>query len=676
MNDLKFCFSHSYLTDFEIRTTSNSIFCHKLVLKKSPYFSNLLQQNENIDHCDLLQFEFEFLNYIIRFFYNFKIPEKIQKNNKFIEILNFLDYNHDKTIGNQENHPESIENSYINKSTNTSLEEEYYDYSDNSADDISKKKYPKYSKLRKLIQTPKRRESNEINIGLVFKSFEEMKLFVFKKSYFLKKKMKVKIKNKRIYCIRCNIEACSGLIKCKKFLKKWILTNYQKHSCDSVSFYIPTVVVESFIKTELFCINDKKTPTKLIKQKFPTISNRRISRIFSKIHKIHDEEFHAKKTISLCSKIKEHGGDYEIQLNENRKIISIAFITELCTQILKDETFFGTIIADSTFLNGSLGGILLLVTYKLPNGLVCPLGGCWCFSENIASWDLFLKLLKKNIVRKITLISDQGGAMLASFQKNFPNYNYQTCLWHLSQKVPINIKNEFWNCIFSVSNDDFERNWNCLKNKNKIYTETKLSDFKQNLNLFSKNKRLGSISSQLIESVNSLIKIDLNTQVDDVFKDIVYMQYSSIIKLLNKNEDLILFDKSKEILENEIKLSENLIIKKHLSTCFYTLIDNNITHSVYQICSETLDCSCNFYFNFGIPCQHLIKALLFEKKNFDFILSIIHPFHQIKNYNMIRKSMDNIPDLSNLMDYSNYVEFEKKNKKKRKKKRNRSNGFL
>ena len=94
-----------------------------------------------------------------------------------------------------------------------------------------------------------------------------------------------------------------------------------------------------------------------------------------------------------------------------------------------------------------------------------------------------------------TLISDQGLSMVSCFKEKFPDNNIQTCILHLSMKVPKELKSDFWRCAYAQTPKQFDSGWSLMKGKNKKFIEEKLYNFKQQMQLFSVNIRQGFISS-------------------------------------------------------------------------------------------------------------------------------------------------------------------------------------
>lgn len=343
--------------------------------------------------------------------------------------------------------------------------------------------------------------------------------------------------------------------------------------------------------------------------------------------------------ISIAEKIELDGGSKSVIFTEeeSRKIKYIALLPNYSIEYLESEAFFPLIIGDGTHSLSSAKGVYIIFICITGNHEILPLAFGWGPTESSDSIKNVLNLIVPHIKSKVSFITDQGTAFLSALDSLEIEKSLFHCTWHLAMKLPAEVRELLTNAmneedLFSVLRD--------LEIIEKRYPEVYAKRIKPELNSYirfmSHAPRFGYSTSQSSESLNNMISCLRNHEPADVFVNLYYMGakvISNLKKISITNGRLTPY--ATLLIDHSIAKSDRLIVETEFKDFkfkvidpikgmkhFDVLIDNN---------SKLINCSCNKYFERGIPCSHIIACLRVHSESIE-IFSLVHHVYRSAEY--------------------------------------------
>ena len=719
---MKNFFQKEIFCDVHLKTKNGIIKCHREVIQsKCSLFENIKIDNFiEVYEFNFENHEFQILKEVIKSFYGFPISENNLCNPLYQVYLRDLDYSNNYIDSSKENslgktasniEIESISNqNEISKSKDLidndnfeiidheeneiesyhsdsyeeyEYEEDIFIEEEGAVDSLKKRYYPKYKNIRKAIFKKENitlisKEKNEIDLDKKFENLSDLHIFIQTYSLNIKKKYFIHYSSNSSIQYKCR--NCKASIMAKINIHgKWFFSNVINHSCEQNIYFVSSKIIENEIKSFGILFKNKNDIIKLIKKKYPNVKAQRILRIYNNIWNLESSNLfvHWNMILEIVNRIFEIGGKKIIDYNKKNQITFIGFITPLATLYIKSNCFFGTIIADSTFITSSSKGNLLSIIVKLPNKTIFPIITGWTSRETKSSWLKMFSILESLNISVKALVSDQGISMIQAFKEKFKFSLYCPCIWHLSFKVPLKSRSIFWNLLNVKSPTDFLEKWNDFKNNTKIEFFEKINKYKHQINIFSENFRQKIYASSLIESLHSTIKSMKNNEIDDIFKHIVFLQYNNLHKIIVENSFRIFIKEIEEEIEIYHEYISNYQIINYTGTeIFEVFFYKDNIKNIFQVNLSSNSCSCNKLINEGIPCIHIFSCYLFRNKQEKDFNLLVHDCYKYSQFKKLLDLSSHVPDFSDLSQKKEKkVILELFNKRKRRKKRYLISGF-
>lgn len=458
----------------------------------------------------------------------------------------------------------------------------------------------------------------------------------------------------------CRTKYCQCEIRLSKINEKWIFNYFVDHTCFDKSK--GHKITKNEIDDAINDIGGRKTTSidvslpKLIRDKLGVdefeLPDCRIWRRNQIINGDSTKERKKSwnKLVSLVNYSKENGGDGSIVANEENAIFFAGMMPEYAKQFIQSTSFFPVILADGTFQKAIGHGVLIIIVTLTGNRTVLPLCWGWAETENKVGCQELFKYLKP-MENLIETVFEDGGTALNSVTESLNDVFLALCAWHVKNNIPRQFRSIFWKYVKGF-------NLESKKIRNIIETEPEYANLlkimKDKWHLLNKfagtGPRFDLDTTSTMESFNGAISSYKKKEPFDVFKKI-FLYGRDVLKNLHSLTGYLMPVADRYIKEAMI-IAFSLPQPKKVGDLVSITIRKGQKSKIFDIDMDTLECSCHYRTDCGLPCPHLLRAILaYGDKRW---ACLIHKCYFVSEF---KKNFPNLPKMipfGEMNDSGNY----------------------
>ena len=295
-------------------------------------------------------------------------------------------------------------------------------------------------------------------------------------------------------------------------------------------------------------------------------------------------------------------------VDEEDGLIKSVFIAFSYTEnFTTSEAFIDLIFLDGAFCNDHTKSTLISAVTVTADKIIIPLGSSVTSRETIENYCNFLRHLSNFVhdSEKLTFMSDQHPAIIASIKQIYPHSKWAPCAWHLQKHLRCT-RIIFYALIKSDNEELFNLRWKLFQDR---YPESshKIAALIDSIAYVKNNGvKLGYVSDSPIESFNAAIKDSRNKEPLLLLSDIIRWASHQVTKQLALLSDEKYCKSALEKVMIRKNESIELAVKEQKDGTFRVTEQYRDAVIVYTVTEKfnELRCDCNGYQRDGIPCRH------------------------------------------------------------------------
>ena len=237
---------------------------------------------------------------------------------------------------------------------------------------------------------------------------------------------------------------------------------------------------------------------------------------------------------------------------------------------------------------------------------------------------------------KLVFISDRHRGILSGIKKHFPEAHHLYCVVHILRNLFTKGMNvfQYWQAVEATNKEEFEAACANIPQSPKLFA---LIDEAEHWSRFAIQamgvKRFGVRANNWAESQNNAMRLQRTGQILDVL--ISAFRYTSM-KISTFRRDATLYRESgnrgitkfaRKVFLSNFKFALRCSVDQY-SSREWRVREFNAMFTVKVSTQGTMTCSCHRFFDEGIPCQHLMKAIDFAQMGFRPSALIYFQIHQ------------------------------------------------
>ncbi len=269
------------------------------------------------------------------------------------------------------------------------------------------------------------------------------------------------------------------------------------------------------------------------------------------------------------------------------------------------------ITVDGTFLSGPNKGTLLIAVAQDGKDQLVLLAFAIVESENLDSWSFFIRNLNIHFNINFSnhlLISDRDHGLILSIRNILPNIVRRVCVRHLSKNLKNSFRDSrlhdcFWKAVYTYENSNFDSIMDVMKNLNLDYYNTCINADITSWT-YSKCSVLcyGINTSNNAESMNSALKPFVSYDITNLIISINNYNMKKFNERRNERFNFTIFPKIISKIDSNVAMGRILSVEQSNNNLY-------LVEGKYLINFSQRKCSCNYAFEFGIPCQHFCAVI-------------------------------------------------------------------
>ncbi|HJJ91170.1 MAG TPA: SWIM zinc finger family protein, partial [Methanocorpusculum sp.] len=378
--------------------------------------------------------------------------------------------------------------------------------------------------------------------------------------------------------------------------------------------------------------------------KDPALSTLRIRRRYNKMFNLTKNQRldSWRKLPGLVKQVIDDGGTGLIEL-KNDQVHFAAIMPSFIHQYVSSSIFFGVIVVDGSFHCGIGRGQLLACVTLTGSRKILPIIWGWATTESKKKITQLFSLFRDDERKKVlTVISDSGSAILSAVKDVFGDI-YGLCSRHKQGHLSKKCSPCFWKMMrartpseYKVVKESFAQRY--PDDMNKIRWDLKY------MSKFEMDRPMDDLlTNGVVESFNSVCKKWRNDEPYDLLKNIYCYARDVIIDLINDTSE-ILTTPSRMYMVEAAQVAGRLKLKERVSKNIMIYSDEMMLD--YQVDLATNTCSCKGMQQTGLPCPHLIAALIMKGRGW---IHLVHPRYVSSEIRAV------FPDTPKIIDFTEIV---------------------
>ena len=279
---------------------------------------------------------------------------------------------------------------------------------------------------------------------------------------------------------------------------------------------------------------------------------------------------------------------------------------------------------DACHIKARYGGVMMVMTLLDGNGSIFPAAVGIAESEKTETWSWFLHQVEAALHIPdggdgVVFLSDREKGIETSIKEVFPQACQGFCVFHIQKNVKRAHHTSLDGLLFKAAKaatvKEFEEKLALMKAlDDEAAAYIAEIDKAKWARAFFPVRRLGHVTSNIAESMNRWLEEARWHDPVGLFSIYVLKLNNLFEKRRDKYASLsshALPKRVAQLYDNSVNKSRKLILRRHTKTIFQVRARGEMMKKRWKIVDlDNTSCTCGFYREYEIPCQHMCAVLL------------------------------------------------------------------